>query len=256
MNLIIQILYKLQLKIRNHWASLLIDLAMWLLFILSVVAILHKVGLIDAFLGCSPNADTINEVFHNLSYSYLAGLMFYLINDWMPRQVREYNSRSALSVEINQLKSVLDKIHRIIVRVERKTSKDVVKPSDTKGQKMFTGIIWSKYSSPCAKPIVLQIDVEKHLQQYSQEAISCLDAIMQSPLFLDLNRGLANTYIHLRRDPFINCFVEASNSEPSADGFKQLYGMLDEKMYIKTDDAKISEPTTHERMNSEANKLM
>lgn len=248
--------YKLKLKLTHHSFSCMIDLVMWLLFLLSVIAILHKVGLVDAFLGFTPNADTINEVFHNLSYSYLAGLVFYLINDWVPRQIREYNSRKALSSDIDHLKSILDEMHRIIVSVERKNKRDKVTPSDTKGQMMFAGIIWSKYSCPGAKPIVLQIDVEKQLQYYSREAIVCLDQIMQTPLFLDLNKSLANTYIHLRRDPFVLSFADALNLDPSSESFKQLYGLLEEKMYIKSDEVKISEPTTPEKLSAEANKLM
>jgi len=48
------------------------------LTILSLSVILFHVGIIGPFLGNAEHAKEINDTMANLSYSYLAGLIFYL----------------------------------------------------------------------------------------------------------------------------------------------------------------------------------
>ena len=79
------ILNKLGRNFLHNKLQYLVIVALWILFALSIIAILNRIGIVDYFLGFSSNAEKINEVFYNLSYSYLAGLIFYLVNDWVPR---------------------------------------------------------------------------------------------------------------------------------------------------------------------------
>ena len=61
---------------------------LWLLAIFSVCMLLFRWGVIPPFFGETENAEAKNEVMLNLSYSYLAGLIFYILVTWLPNKVR------------------------------------------------------------------------------------------------------------------------------------------------------------------------
>lgn len=73
--------------------------------------ILFRLGIIPPIFGEAKNADQINEVLVNLSYSYMAGLVFYLLNDYIPTKIRE---RKALKLISRKLVDIYMKMDWII----------------------------------------------------------------------------------------------------------------------------------------------
>lgn len=59
------------------------------LAIFSFCGILFRMGYFPAIFGNSPNYIQINEVIVNLSYSYMAALIFYILNDFIPNYTRK-----------------------------------------------------------------------------------------------------------------------------------------------------------------------
>lgn len=59
-----------------------------ILTVFSIGMLLFRCGIIPPLLGEAENAANKNEVMLNLSYSYLAGLIFYILVTWLPNKVR------------------------------------------------------------------------------------------------------------------------------------------------------------------------
>jgi hypothetical protein len=54
-------------------------------------------------LGSSDNADKINQVLINLSYSYIAGYIFYLLVSYLPYQLKIIKLKPVIDLKINDL---------------------------------------------------------------------------------------------------------------------------------------------------------
>lgn len=218
---------------------------MWGLFALSIIAILHKIGLVCHFLGYSQNAEKVNEVFYNLSYSYLAGLIFYLINDWVPRKIRETRAKKSLSSEINSMKSLLDDVYRLIIYLKQEESNVSVEDYVTKND-LSSRIIWCKYKKPNMQQEVKKIDVKLYLQSRAEQISDILKKIISSPLFLDLNKNLANILVNFQSDQFLD-FILNGSGESSTLLFEKQYSQLEEIVYIRANKYEYSKPSLHER---------
>lgn len=216
---------------------------------------MHKIGFVSNVLGVSSNANEINEVFYNLSYSYLAGVIFYLVNDWVPRQFREIKARHSLSKEIKQLKLSLDEIHRIIIFITHNKLRQSKGEVDTK-QNPFSGLIWCKYGSPHAKQEIKQIDVKKQLSKEANDVLQIIDRLIKSPLFLDLNKSLAKIYIDFQSEPFIVSAARKESIEVTTNNFEKLYSELEDKIYIQTNTEFYSVPSPYECDNEIADQLI
>lgn len=59
----------------------------------SISMLLFRWGVIPPLFGSDINADAKNEVMLNLSYSYLAGLIFYILVTWLPYKMRARKMR-------------------------------------------------------------------------------------------------------------------------------------------------------------------
>lgn len=249
------ILNKLVRNFLHNKLQYLVIVALWILFALSIIAILNRIGIVDYFLGYSSNAEKINEVFYNLSYSYLAGLIFYLVNDWVPRHFREINARRSLSFEIKQLKSSLDEIHRIVLFITQNKFNLSIGDEETR-QNPFSGSIWCKLSRPNSKQEVKQINVKTQLSIEANKVFEILDRIINSPLFSDLNKSLAKILIDFQSEPFLVSAVGKVSIEQDAKIFEKLYSQLEDKIYIRTNTDVYSVPLPHECDNVIANQLI
>ena len=65
--------------------------------------LLFRWGIIHPIFGYAPNADARNEVMLNLSYSYLAGAIFYFFVTWLPYKLRSRKMRPF----INEKKKII-----------------------------------------------------------------------------------------------------------------------------------------------------
>lgn len=252
---IISIFKKLWRGIIHNKLQCLIIGVLWVLFALSILAILHKIGFVSNVLGVSSNADEINEVFYNLSYSYLAGVIFFLVNDWVPRQFREIKARHSLSKEIQQLKLSLDEIHRIVIFITHNKLKQSKGEVDTK-QNPFSGFIWCKYGSPHTKQEIKQIDVKKQLSKEANDVLQIIDRLIKSPLFFDINKSLAKLFIDFQSEPFIVSAARKESIEVTANNFEKLYLELEDKFYIQTNIEFYSVPSPYECDNEIADQLI
>lgn len=81
------------------------DILVGVLAVICLYAILQIKFDIAFWLGSSKNADTINEVLTNLSYSYLAGFIFYLLTVSLPNWKMKAKLREALIGKLNLIQS-------------------------------------------------------------------------------------------------------------------------------------------------------
>lgn len=68
-------------------------ICLWSLGLFSVGMLLFRWDIIPPIFGDAPNADARNEVMLNLSYSYLAGAIFYFFVTWFPYKLRSRKMR-------------------------------------------------------------------------------------------------------------------------------------------------------------------
>lgn len=79
-----------------------------ILFAGSVYAVLN-IGLGCLWtIGVSDNADKINQVLLNLSYSYLAGCIFYLLVTFLPERFRKRKTQSIVSNKYELIKKQVE----------------------------------------------------------------------------------------------------------------------------------------------------
>ena len=71
--------------------------------------LLFHIGIFPA-IGFIDNYIKVNEVLLNLSYSYLAGLVFYLINDGMPSLIKRIRANRLIGKHLCKLQSQLNYI--------------------------------------------------------------------------------------------------------------------------------------------------
>lgn len=84
---------------------------LWCCAIFSICGILFHISIIPAIFGNAKNYQQINEVIVNLSYSYLAGLIFYLLNDGIPSYFRR---KKAMFLVAPKLLSLYSKLNWIL----------------------------------------------------------------------------------------------------------------------------------------------
>lgn len=70
--------------------------------------ILFRLGLVPPLFGSAENADNINDVLVNLAYSYMAGLLFYLLNDYLPTKLRQQRALKLVSSKLVALYMKMD----------------------------------------------------------------------------------------------------------------------------------------------------
>jgi len=74
----------------------------------SVGMLLFRWGIIPPIFGEAVNADDRNEVMLNLSYSYLAGLVFYILVTWLPYNIRSHKMRPFIEEKKKVIKDKID----------------------------------------------------------------------------------------------------------------------------------------------------
>lgn len=100
---------------------------LFVLAIFSVCMLLFRWGVIPPVFGEDANADAKNEVMLNLSYSYLAGLIFYFLVTWFPFKVRSVKMRPFIDdkkkVIKGKVENCVDYIMPTNVLLDHKTTK-------------------------------------------------------------------------------------------------------------------------------------
>lgn len=79
-------------------------ICLWSLGIFSVGMLFFRWGIIPPLFGDAPNADARNEVMLNLSYSYLAGAIFYFFVTWLPYKLRSRKMRPFINAKKKLIK--------------------------------------------------------------------------------------------------------------------------------------------------------
>lgn len=79
-----------------------------LLTAFSIGMLMFRWGIVPPIFGETVNADARNEVMLNLSYSYLAGLIFYVLVSWLPYKIRSQKMRPFIE---EKKKVIKDKIN-------------------------------------------------------------------------------------------------------------------------------------------------
>ena len=74
----------------------------------SVSMLLFRWGVIPPLFGNDINADAKNEVMLNLSYSYLAGLIFYVLVSWLPYKMRARKMRPFIEEKKKVIKQKME----------------------------------------------------------------------------------------------------------------------------------------------------
>ena len=79
-----------EVKLRVTKTSIvLLKILLCLCAVFSIGGVLFRIEIIPPLFGYAKNYQQINEVIVNLSYSYLVGLIFYLLNDGIPSYFRQ-----------------------------------------------------------------------------------------------------------------------------------------------------------------------
>lgn len=98
-----------EVKLRVTKTSIvLLKILLCLCAVFSIGGVLFRIGIIPPLFGYDKNYQQINEVIVNLSYSYLAGLIFYLLNDGIPSYFRQKKAMDLIAPKLLSLYSKLD----------------------------------------------------------------------------------------------------------------------------------------------------
>lgn len=110
----------------------------FLLFILligSLWMIGYHLGLFKA-IGTSANAESINEVLLNISYSYVAGVIFYLINNGIPDIFKRGSAEKLIEADLNAIQKELCFVDALISFIK--------KDGQSYGKSLFLKIFFRK----------------------------------------------------------------------------------------------------------------
>lgn len=119
------------------------DIWVGVLAVICLYAILQIKFDFAFWLGASKNADAINDVLTNLSYSYLAGFIFYLLTVSLPNWKTKAKLRDALIDKLNLIQSNYHSCIESVLPINDKISKDLTLE---KVKEMFKGV---SYMAPC-----------------------------------------------------------------------------------------------------------
>lgn len=116
----------------------------------------------------------VNEVLLNLSYSYLAGLFFYLINDGVPSLIRRMRANRHIGKYLCEIQSQLDYISSLCCFIKtQKIDTDKVLYVEVSSKKHFKRVVEKKQ-------IKTDIDIDKtianvacNLQTIESMLVSC-----------------------------------------------------------------------------------
>lgn len=220
-----------------------------LLTLFSVLVILFRIGVIDPIFGHAERANEINEMMANLSYSYLAGLIFYLFNDGAPRFIRKIRAWLTLRKDINYFATNLYCFLRITALSYGITHelKDI-KYSDLAKENIVDDFQF-KISIPTKESQIIADNNAVYALKYKGTAQKLLTHLIQNPDFSYLGNNMVNLMAKLHADDYFR----GENLELySMYGTIELYQSLIKTLYVQKPQVKISHPTIEERLKHEA----
>ena len=220
-----------------------------LLTLFSVLIILFRIGVIDPVLGHADRANEINEMMANLSYSYLAGLIFYLFNDGAPRFIRKIRAWLTLRKDINNFATNLYcflKIKALSYGITNEL-KDI-KCSDLAEDNRVDNFQF-KMSIPTKESQIIADKDVFYAVKYQRTAQRLLTHLIQNPDFGYLGNNMVNLMAKLHADDY---FRGENLKLYSMYGTIELYLSLIKTLYVKKPLIKISDPTIDERLRHEA----
>jgi len=178
----------------------LIKTIIWLLSLLSIYSILY-IGLgILWSVGYSSNYERINTVIINLSYSYFAGLIFYIFVSYLPYLSRKIKFKPIIQDKVN---SLYNQINACVVSFQSDTDGDLIK--DINYDKLENIIVSnSMYSkSFYGKQTGIAMDNFLFLNQTRGRIFSLIESILQYKEYLPnetivkIEKIKDSTYLHL-----------------------------------------------------------
>ncbi len=178
----------------------LIKTIIWLLSLLSIYSILY-IGLgILWSIGYSSNYERINTVIINLSYSYFAGLIFYIFVSYLPYLNRKIKFKPIIQDKINNL---YNQINACVVSFQSDTDRDLIKDIDyDKLEKLIvSNSMYSK--SFYGKQTGIAMDNFLFLNQTRGRIFSLIESILQYKEYLPnetivkIEKIKDSTYLHL-----------------------------------------------------------
>lgn len=129
-------------------------------------------------IGYSPNADNINEVLLNLSYSYLAATIFYILMNYLPFKIKVWNTESYIQNNIELFNKSLDSLILLLNGYDHTA---VIKISQDK----INELIDRNYSIEWEEPDKHRKQISKH-KGISVIAKNCITLINETLEYRDI----------------------------------------------------------------------
>lgn len=171
------------------------------LYIISSV----ELGYLPLFFA-SNKADEWNSFFLNLSYSYLASVIFYIIIEFLPRKINERKAFKVFEKRLKKIFSHVDKIIGVIMMICKiddldKLYHDSFSSLSECGPELRCSYIDYTYGNHSEKGV---IDCYAYLEYHSKSFKKEIEGILGLPFSSMLSQDLIATLIELKHSEFIN----------------------------------------------------
>lgn len=160
-----------------------ITICLWLLTFGCVALILYvKLGLGIPIYACE-NAESINDVLLNLSYSYLAGCIFYILTSYLPMYHKRKKMRVVIDAKIKQIYGILIDCKKSVLS-EEEYSKGIDMSDET-----FKKLLAQKQLSfPCALSRAYNgLSIGQYLYNQKQQLQCIIDSLILYQDCMDVN---------------------------------------------------------------------
>ncbi|MBR4325862.1 MAG: hypothetical protein IKP73_10095 [Bacteroidales bacterium] len=141
-----------------------ITICLWLLTFGCVALILYvKLGLGIPIYACE-NAESINDVLLNLSYSYLAGCIFYILTSYLPMYHKRKKMRIIIDSKLKQILGILEDCKKSVL------SGDEYQAVETLSDELFLERIkTNRLSNVCALCRAFNMNIGQYLRSQKEQ---------------------------------------------------------------------------------------
>ena len=125
-------------------------------------------------LGYSPNADALNDIFLNLSYSYIAASIFFLFLTYLPHKIKAHNTKEFINNNITLLNHSID---LIILTLNGNDAEAKIKISQSK----MSELIDLNYSLDWESPEKHKAQIFRHkfISKCASDMLVCISEILE-----------------------------------------------------------------------------
>ena len=223
------------------------------LTVFALLVVMFRIGVLEPVFGYSDHATEINEMISNLSYSYLAGLIFYLFNNGVPTLVRLLRAwllmRKDISAFANNFYCFLGTSlisHEVKPDLKEISLNDLV-------HKNMRGELWYKINQSGAETKIVFDENASTIANYQTQSQQQLKQLIQNPEFGNLPHSLVNVMAKIYADDYfngLNCNI--SDILVTI----KMYRTLINTIWVSKPCVKISVPTSEEKMKYEASTII